>query len=84
MSAKKMVEETTFQVIEELEKSGKLNHLIRRGVIAVDWIDHLNIYRTFKKYRDEGVKVMESYKTTAVIHSIHYNTVIYIRKKMES
>ncbi len=84
VSFRKMVNKSTFEVIQQLENDGKLNQLVRKGVIAIDWIDHLKIYRDFKKYLDQGNGVMESYKIAATINSVHYNTVIYIRKKMES
>ncbi len=84
MPEKQVVINSTYEVIEDLESRGKLNQLIRKGIVAVDWIDHLNIYRTYKKYLEEGNKVMESYKITATIHCVHPNTVYGIRKKMES
>lgn len=83
MSDKQVVNKSTFDVVQELENDGTLNQLVKKGVVAVEWLDHLKIYRDFKKYLNDGNGVMESYKIAATINSVHFKTVIYIRNKME-
>lgn len=73
----------TYDILLRLDEDGTLNQMIRKGLLGVDLLDHINIYKTYKKYRSEGNGVMESYKIAATIHSVHFNTVYLIRKKME-
>ena len=84
MSFEKMVNKTTFDVLQDMESRGVLNVLVKKGVVAIDWLDHLRIYKTFKQQLDQSGKIMESYHAAATIHSVHFKTVIYIRAKMES
>lgn len=83
MSKKEVVNPSTYDLIIQMKESGNLHLLMQKGIIAIDWIDHINIYETYVKQRDKGESIRQSCLIAGVIHSVHFNTVNYIRKKME-
>ena len=84
MSPKQVVNKTAFEILQLLKEDGLLAPLMSKGIIPIDVPEHINTYSTYLDFIKKGLTKMEAYKSTAAVHSVHWQTVIYIKKKMES
>ena len=73
----------TYEVLCELKESGVLHELLKKGIVAITYLDFMSIYETFNKFMDTGIGKMESYHMTGIEHNVHYRSVMYAIKKME-
>lgn len=79
--------ETTYNVIQEGQKSGYLKKLIEKGLISYAPIAHLEIYEAYLVEKDrcekEGYNTSQAVHNTAVKMSCSEASVWRVKKKME-
>lgn len=79
-----MVKMTAYRLIQELEDEGKLNDLLSRGIIPINWIDYKLIYEYYQGQADKEQKRMQAIANTAEEFNISERSVYVIIQKMRS
>lgn len=78
-----------YQLIQELNETGKLNLFIRKGLIPLSVLDYKNIYEYYNeqviRLKNKGVKKykMQALENTCIKFDCQNDKVYYAIKKME-
>lgn len=84
MPTRKMVKMTAYKLIQQLEDEGKLNSLLSRGIVPINWVDYKLIYEYYQGQAEKEQKRMQAITNTAEEFNISERSVYVIIQKMRS